>query len=240
VIVNPNAPNHSYLMPPSYTTNCAIYVQTNPVISASITLATPTACSNLSFLGASFGGPVTNRFFIHHADGNTEQRTLVFGDWNTNGTAVYTNNGAINLTTRFVTNVNAGFPRLFAVDATVNNTTPITNIDISFIHGVGTPGNTARTVFFAVSGARLDGGGGGGGLTPFHITSQQQLSSSQFKLTWDSLAGTNYVILSKDSLANAAWITNGSVTAVGSSSTYTDTTILGVPRRFYKIEAPQH
>jgi hypothetical protein len=148
ILTNSVAPDHRYLMPPTYIGNNAVLV--DPAVpSAWLTPATPLACSALSFLGAAGHGPVTNAVLIQHADGSSETNFFVLPDWLDNSAGAFNVNGRINLNNRIVNAVNSGWPRLFASDVAVANaTSAITNVVVSFIGG----GVNSHAVLFAVSG----------------------------------------------------------------------------------------
>lgn len=76
---------------------------------------------------------------------------------------------------------------------------------------------------------------------PFNITAVQQLSPSAVKLTWGSVSGATYYVLTRDSLSTGNWTTNGSVVATGTSTSYTNTPIAnGVTERYYRVLAPPY
>jgi hypothetical protein len=72
-------------------------------------------------------------------------------------------------------------------------------------------------------------------VNPFNITDIQLLSPGSVKLSWASQNGVTYQVLSKDSLAAPAWVTNATVTATGPSTSYTNST--AVSSKFYRILA---
>jgi hypothetical protein len=57
-------------------------------------------------------------------------------------------------------------------------------------------------------------------------------------ITWSAVDGVTYQIQYKDDLNAPNWTVLGSVTASGSSASFTDTTNPPPPQRFYRIEAP--
>jgi hypothetical protein len=71
-------------------------------------------------------------------------------------------------------------------------------------------------------------------VAPFSVTSVQALSFDSIKLTWTSVVGASYQILSSPSLASPTWTTNGTVLATGSSTSYTNTPTSGT-ERYYRI-----
>jgi hypothetical protein len=144
--------DHFFQMAPSYATNNAIFVQTNTLVGPiAVRFATPASYASLSFLGASANGPVTNRCIIQHLNGINEVANIKVLDWNTNQavTAAWVANGAVNIADRSFTNENAGIPALFSTDFNLANSSPVTNINVSWFSG---PPNS-RSAIFAISGA---------------------------------------------------------------------------------------
>jgi hypothetical protein len=72
---------------------------------------------------------------------------------------------------------------------------------------------------------------------PFNITSVQMLSPGSIKLTWDSVSGKNYQVQSTDALNPVNWTTNGTVTATGTSTSFTNSPIPGSASQFYRVVA---
>jgi hypothetical protein len=75
---------------------------------------------------------------------------------------------------------------------------------------------------------------------PFQPTNSLQVSalktSSGFKLTWATLPGHTYRVAYKSSLKDANWLTAGSdITAISSSTSWTDTTSGQTSQRFYIV-----
>jgi hypothetical protein len=69
----------------------------------------------------------------------------------------------------------------------------------------------------------------------FEITSVQRLNPDSLVLSWDSVSNRVYQIQSKDSLNAASWTTNATVTATGSSTSYTNTGLSGIGERYYRV-----
>jgi hypothetical protein len=69
----------------------------------------------------------------------------------------------------------------------------------------------------------------------FDFTLQERINEDQFRLRWTSISGFNYQIQSKDDLNSASWTSNATVTATGSSTTWTNAGTTGVNQRFYRI-----
>jgi hypothetical protein len=115
-----------------------------------VTLAKPARYAALSLLTASGHGPVTNICIVNYTDGRSQTNLFVSPDWFDNSPAAFTANGCVSISTKLVTSLRAGFPRLFSVDLPLNNTNiPVTSLSLSFKGG----GNDSHAVVFAVSGA---------------------------------------------------------------------------------------
>src|SRR4029077_8578441 len=63
--------DHSYQMAPSYKSNNAAMIDST-LTTAALTLTTPGAYSQLSFLAAAGNGPGTVQFTVHHQNATTE------------------------------------------------------------------------------------------------------------------------------------------------------------------------
>jgi hypothetical protein len=75
-------------------------------------------------------------------------------------------------------------------------------------------------------------------VSPFSITSIARLSPSDVKLTWDSVSGSTYQVLSRDTLGTGSWVTNATVTASSASTSFTNSGISAIPQRFYRVVSP--
>lgn len=73
-------------------------------------------------------------------------------------------------------------------------------------------------------------------VNPFSITSAQMLNPTSFKLTWDSVAGKSYHVLSTPALSPAVWTTNATVIATDASTSYTNSPVSDT-QRFYRVVA---
>jgi hypothetical protein len=148
-LTNAAAPDHRYSMAGSYSNNNVVMVDADSP-AATITLATPAAYGGLSLLCAAGNGPVTNRCVIHHANGISETNVFVVSDWLSNSVAAFSLNGRVNIDNRVIDQLNGGFPRLFACDFAVTNTSnPITNVVLNSLGG----SSSSHLVVFAISGA---------------------------------------------------------------------------------------
>jgi hypothetical protein len=74
-------------------------------------------------------------------------------------------------------------------------------------------------------------------ILPFSITSTRFSPPQTFSLTWPSVTGKFYYVESTPALNPTAWITNATVTATGSSTSWTNTSASG-PAAFYRVLAP--
>ena len=147
-ITNVSAPDHLYVLAPSYTANNAILLYSNGP-SVRVTPAAPSSYPALSFLVAAGNGPATVGCTINHANGANESKSFVVPDWFTKSPVAFVANGRVNVGNRTVGNLNAGNPRLYAVDIPLSiPSSPVTNIILSWQAG----SSGANGVVFAVSG----------------------------------------------------------------------------------------
>lgn len=70
---------------------------------------------------------------------------------------------------------------------------------------------------------------------PAPVTTLRDAVTGQFTITWSSANGRSYTIEYRDDLATGSWQPLTSVTATGTSSSYTDTTSTTQPQRFYRV-----
>ncbi|MFO1475398.1 MAG: hypothetical protein U1F98_01945 [Verrucomicrobiota bacterium] len=73
--------------------------------------------------------------------------------------------------------------------------------------------------------------------TPFPITSAQFLTSDSLKITWTSLDGASYQVLSASALTGP-WTTNATVIGTGTSTSYTNSGNAGVTSKFFRVISP--
>lgn len=74
--------------------------------------------------------------------------------------------------------------------------------------------------------------------TPPQITGIQVSAVGEVHLTWASVSGSTYQVQSRDTFSGGNWIERASVSATGSSASFTDSTITpGLPSRYYRIVA---
>lgn len=72
---------------------------------------------------------------------------------------------------------------------------------------------------------------------PFEIGGVEMLSPNALKLTWDSVSGTTYQVLSRPTITSAE-VTNATIVATGSSTSYTNSPLTGVERYFRVLAIP--
>lgn len=149
MVTSASAPDHRFVMPPSYLVNNAVLLDDNSP-EANLEPADAVSSSVLSLLCAAGHGPATNTCIVSHADGTAETNLIVAPDWLTGDSPALVANGRVNINNRYVDNLNAGRPCLFAVDLALTNTvSPVTNLAFSF----GPTAAGAHTVLFALSGS---------------------------------------------------------------------------------------
>jgi hypothetical protein len=148
MLTNQVAPDHCYVMAPSYTQNNAALIDLI-VDSNSLTPLTPQRFSALSLLTAAGHGPATNLCVISHADGTAQTNAIISPDWFDSAPCAFAAGGRVSVNTKLVDSLNSGFPRLFSVDLSIaNRSSEITNILFRFVGGL----NDSHAVVFAVSG----------------------------------------------------------------------------------------
>jgi hypothetical protein len=151
VFTNINNPNMTFLMPPDYTVNNELMVDT-AFTSGTLTFNTATTATNLAILCTSGGGSMTVNYTVTHADASTETGVLSLSDWfNGGSTVAWGANGRVapgggyNNYNGSTTNNNP--PYLYAATITVSGASPVASITFD------TPSSTsAHANFYAVSG----------------------------------------------------------------------------------------
>src|SRR6185369_16002762 len=63
---------------------------------------------------------------------------------------------------------------------------------------------------------------------PFNITSITHPTADSAVITWDSTSSRSYQVQSRDSLTSGNWNTNATVSAIGSSTSYTNSGISAI------------
>ncbi len=162
--------DHAFVMPPTYVGNDAVYL--SPTIpTATITFASPTAASGLSFLASAGNGPVTPQVVVHHQDGSSETNSLTVFDWfNTGVPYGVAANGRVDVGSGQLNNVSTNLagnlvPRLDTIDLSIQNVvSPITSIDLTYVNTGG------RMAIFAVAGTA-------GAVVPSFIVSPNAVGS---------------------------------------------------------------
>lgn len=158
--------DHIYTLPQSYTATDAVMLSSN-VPNATITLASPMVCSNLSLVGSAGNGPVVVGYTVHHADGTTETGSISVPDWfgpaaNTNmevmgGIGARVNAlGSTFQTVGTGTGLNGTAPYLFSLDIPLTNlTSAVDSIDLAYVSGSSL---VSATCFLGISGQSPSGG----------------------------------------------------------------------------------
>jgi fibronectin-binding autotransporter adhesin len=164
--VSNGALDHSYTLAPSYTAPNAVVLDA-AVNSVTITLATPTVCSGLSFLCSAGNGPATNSYTVHYASGADDTGTLVVEDWffpqaPQAEKEVLDGNGRVDgLGLNFqITTPVSGYagnpPYLWSLDtAPLANADKVVSIHLTFVGGGG---QFSTATFMGVSGQATVGG----------------------------------------------------------------------------------
>lgn len=146
---------HSFTMPPTYTTNNAIYVGNYEGYQVgNLALTTPAAFTGLSFLSAAGNGPVSIDVTVAHDDGTSEVVNFASLDWFNGSQSFYSLGGRFQPDTLGLNNINQadGNPRISTNDVVLANTTsPVTNLTFTFLTG-------GRAAIFAVAGQATAGG----------------------------------------------------------------------------------
>lgn len=137
---------HTFQMPASYSTNCAVVVTTNGIPNATLTVVTPVAAQAISILNAG-GGASTIDYTINYQGGGTQAGQLSVNDWH-NLTPVnyaWVCNGRYNTDNGQTGETYTGKPRMFYNDISLNDTVnPVVSIDFRTT-------STSRAVVFGVS-----------------------------------------------------------------------------------------
>jgi predicted alpha-1,6-mannanase (GH76 family) len=132
-----SAANHSYRMAPSYAANNAVLLDST-LTSATLTLTTPTTCSQLSFFESGGHNGVSFNYTVHHQNGSSETGSGSIPDWFSGASPAWTADGRLDVGTFAFNSVNSGNPRLYSLDSvSVNSASPVTSIDFSYVSGTG-------------------------------------------------------------------------------------------------------
>lgn len=145
-----NNANMQFLMPPDYTQNNTLMIDTT-FSSGTITFNTATTATNLAILGFGGGGTISAHYTVTHADASTEVGTISFNDWFNGGSfnawganGRVTSGGGYNNFNASAVNNNAPF--LDAYTITVSGASPVVSITWD------TPSNGAHVNILSVSG----------------------------------------------------------------------------------------
>ena len=228
VFTNINNANMTFLMPPDYTTNNTLMIDST-YGSGTFYFQTPTAATSLAILNAGGGGTVTIPYTVTHADLSTESGTLSLLDWFNGGpTVAWGANGRISSGGSYdhynSSSVNNKAPYLYANKITVSGSSPI--VSIAFTFSSGNHGN-----LFAVSGNN-----GGSSWTPIPVSgfNVQGIVPAAFPLTATMDQGTNTV--NNGNLAT--WFEKGFIRgtpAAGLPPSGSSFTSLAQPAHTYKL-----
>ena len=154
--------NHQYRMAPSYSSNNAMLLDLT-VTNGTLTLATPAAYTQLSFLESGGHNGVSFGYIVHHQNGTTDTGSGSIPDWFSGANPAFTANGRVDVGTFAFSNVNGNNPRLYSIDITlVNIASPVTSIDFLYVSGTG------HGAIMAVSGSS------GASFTPIAVTGYNQ------------------------------------------------------------------
>lgn len=149
VFTSINNANLSFIMPPDYSTNNTLMIDST-FGSGTFTFNTPTTATNLAILGAGCGGGTTVGYTVTHADSTTDTGSISFPDWfNGGNTVAWGANGRMDTSGNYNnfngSSVNNNAPYLYAVKIGVTNSSPIVSITFTFTSG-------AHANILAVSG----------------------------------------------------------------------------------------
>lgn len=147
ILTNSGASDHTYKLAPDYAANNVVLLDTTSP-TATVTLATPTSYSGLSFLGASGNGNTRLSYEVAHQDGSTETGELTIKDWFNNTPVALNVNGRVNLTSSALDSVSSGNPRLYSSDIALTNSSPVTSITFNYLN----TDSTSEAFIFAISG----------------------------------------------------------------------------------------
>lgn len=148
-ITSPTAPDHRYILAPSYSSNNVVLLDAANT-DATMTLAIPERFSALSFLASAGHGPVTNRCIVGYANGTKETNFIVVPDWFDTSPAALCGSGRVKLNRRLVDSLNSDSPKAYSVDLNLGNASiPVKDVWLTFAGG---PLNSHAAIL-ALSGA---------------------------------------------------------------------------------------
>ncbi len=151
VFTNINNANMMFLMPPDYTTNNTLQLDSG-LTTGTFTFNTPTYATNLAILSGGAGAGTVN-YTVTHSDGSTETGSISLLDWFSGGSSVawgcngrITSGGGYNNYNS--SSVNNNNPYLYGYQIKVSGTLAVSNIVFTF-----SSGNEQN--FYAVSGKNV-------------------------------------------------------------------------------------
>jgi len=155
IITDASFSDHTWKFAPSYATNDAIMLDASGFSGLyTWTLTTPTAYTAISFLTSGGNGGCVFRWTAHHSDGTTETGTTASADWFGGSNPAVTANVRVDVQSYSENNYNSSNPRLYAKDATLTKTSPVTSIDLQYVSSA----SGAHTCIMAISGQTTSGG----------------------------------------------------------------------------------
>jgi len=206
VFTNINNAKITYLMPPDYSTNNELMIDSE-FTTGTLTFKTPTTATNLSFLACGGGGALSIGYIVTHGDSSTETGTLSLQDWFNGGSTVawgangrITAGGGYNNYNSSALNDNP--PYLYGYNIVVSGASPVTGVTLNYISS----GNHAN--FYAISA-----NSGGANWTPVPITGFNVIGTvaAAFPVTATMDSGTNITSASIGSLNTwyeQGWVQN--------------------------------
>jgi hypothetical protein len=183
-----NNANQHFLMPPDYTTNNELIIDSQFTF-GDLVFNTPTTATNLAILGTGGGGTVTVNYTVTHSDTTTETGTFTLLDWFTGGgTVAWGANGRVDKNGNYnnfnSSSVNNNPPYLYSTTITITNaSSPITDVSFSYFSG-------QHANFYAISG-----NASGAAWNPIPLSGFNQIGTmpAAFPLTATMDQGTNTV-----------------------------------------------
>jgi hypothetical protein len=143
--------NHDFQLAPTYKTNNAVLIDSN-LTAGTLTLLSPRAFGQLSFLVAGGNGSGQVQFTIRYQDATSQTGIFTCPDWYFSLNAACVANGRVEVTAFTFDSVNSGHPGMFSRDVTLSNSlSPVTRIDFAYVSGA------SHDAIFALSGAAAVG-----------------------------------------------------------------------------------
>lgn len=187
-------PNCQYQMPPDYTVNNGLMIDSS-VTSGTFLFNNPTTATNLSILGVGGSSGCTVNYTVSHQDGiTTETGNFNPGDWFNGANAAWYCAGRVgtpgggydSITTGSTATAGAvgSNPRMYSHTITVSSASPVTSISFTYVSGGG------HDCFFAVSYSAS-----GGTWSPVAVTGFNEMliepAALPFPITASMDNGTN-------------------------------------------------